>query len=1116
MKARTLVRRSLVFYARSHAGVLAGVAAATAALVGALLLGDSVRYTLQHLARLRLGQIAFAVEAGPRFFREDLAERVASLTSVPTTSALALPGMAISGTADGDERQVNRVRVIGVEADFWNFADPPASNSMRARAGALQAGEVAVSRRLAEELGAVVGDELSLRIARPVALPREAPLAARQDGATLRLRVRLVAVLEDNDFGRFDLAAGQIAPRNAFVRRTWLQERLAKPQCANILLIGGANAEPTQAEISSALQAAWRAQDSGLRIETPAAGVHQILADRVFLDGAIAEAALAQPDAVGALTYLVNEIANADAIEYSTPYSFVNALAPSPNGPRGLSPVPPDLNDDEIVLNEWTAERLRVSPGSRVRLVYAVLRANNRFETRERTFTVRAVLPMAALETERTLMPQFPGLSDVESCAQWDIGLPMDPDRLKDAENEAYWNAYRDTPKAIVTLAAGQSMWGSRFGSLTAVRVSAERRSTAAVERDLTERLVSAGAVPAPVPVRRLAESAVNQARDIGELFLGLSVFLIVSALMLTSLLFALVIDGRAPQSGLLRAVGLGSGRLLWLFVAEAAVVAVVGCGLGAGLGILYTRGLLWSLARHWPASVAGAAIRFHARPASLFAGGAAAGVLSIAAAAVTAWRHTRSTARDLLHGTNGANGIPTRAGHVGAPAFAALLLVIGAAVLAAGADPEAAPAAFFGAGAAVLTAGLLGAVAWTRHRIRAPPSRLTFRALVLDGAVRRAGHGLLIVGLLAGGTFVALSVSALRDDPAARARRRDSGTGGFALFADATTPVLFDLNATSDRARLELPDGDPPWRAIALRVRDGEDAGCLNLNRAQRPRLIGVDPSVLAALGAFVAEGRPHPWAELEAAQRDPSFVPALAGDADTAQWGLGLPVGQGPRSELEVADEQGRPVRLRLVASLPMRLSLFQGSVLISELDFVRLFPSEEGHRLFLVDVPPERVPAVRLALERSLSRQGFEVVDSADRLREFYAVEETYLRIFLALGGLGLLLGSAGMAAVAYRQSIERRPELALLQAVGFARRRILQLVVGEHALLVAAGLAIGAAASGVALLPALRSAQPTPWPAMIGLLAGMAALGVGSAALSTAHALRGPLVSALRRE
>ena len=53
----------------------------------------------------------------------------------------------------------------------------------------------------------------------------------------------------------------------------------------------------------------------------------------------------------------------------------------------------------------------------------------------------------------------------------------------------------------------------------------------------------------------------------------------------------------------------------------------------------------------------------------------------------------------------------------------------------------------------------------------------------------------------------------------------------------------------------------------VPFRVREGDDASCLNLNRAQRPRLLGVKPELLADRRAFtfktVAKGlsAENPW---------------------------------------------------------------------------------------------------------------------------------------------------------------------------------------------------------------------------------------------------------------
>ena len=59
---------------------------------------------------------------------------------------------------------------------------------------------------------------------------------------------------------------------------------------------------------------------------------------------------------------------------------------------------------------------------------------------------------------------------------------------------------------------------------------------------------------------------------------------------------------------------------------------------------------------------------------------------------------------------------------------------------------------------------------------------------------------------------------------------------------------------------------------------------------------------------------------------------------------------------------------------------------------------------------------------------------------RRNAFNAVQNTYLGTFQILGGLGLLLGSAGLGIIVLRNVLERRGELGLLLAVGFRPRAL----------------------------------------------------------------------------
>ena len=145
------------------------------------------------------------------------------------------------------------------------------------------------------------------------------------------------------------------------------------------------------------------------------------------------------------------------------------------------------------------------------------------------------------------------------------------------------------------------------------------------------------------------------------------------------------------------------------------------------------------------------------------------------------------------------------------------------------------------------------------------------------------------------------------------------------------------------------------------------------------------------------------------------------------------------------------------------------------------------------------------------------GLELTPTAQRLNEFNAVQNTYLGTFQILGGLGLLLGSAGLGVVVLRNVLERRGELGLLTAVGFRRRLLQRLVLSEHGALLGVGLALGTIAAAVAVLPAiLAPGTRLPWGSLALTLIAVLLNGLLWTWLATAYALRGNLLTALRNE
>ena len=86
---------------------------------------------------------------------------------------------------------------------------------------------------------------------------------------------------------------------------------------------------------------------------------------------------------------------------------------------------------------------------------------------------------------------------------------------------------------------------------------------------------------------------------------------------------------------------------------------------------------------------------------------------------------------------------------------------------------------------------------------------------------------------------------------------------------------------------------------------------------------------------------------------------------------------------------------------------------------------------------------------------------IADSRRRRRRsgsnpYLAVENTYLSTFQALGGLGFILGSLGLAVVLLRGVWERRWRVGRLLRAGFRRATLGLLILAENAFLLLVGL------------------------------------------------------------
>ena len=1095
--------QGLSFYRRTYVAVACGVGAAVAVLAGAWLVGHSVRQSLADLVERRLGRTDVVVSA-----------------EVPFTEALAIrigvPILTLSGIVEHQtsSRRAGQVQVYGIDDRFFTFHGVIAKAPRDA--------DVLLSPDLAAELGAAAGDTVLVRVARPTDIPLDSLHGRKEDvGRTIRLRFH--GVLPAESMGEFSLTPTQGPARIAFVPLARLQRDLGLAGRVTAALASGPDAADGRQ-----LRESITADDIGITFAPVQNGAAAAIESsgglvRDAVAAAATEAARAQGLPVTpVLTWLATKMTVSGR---TIPYSLVTALSPDVPGDAELGRhlAAPATGDPPIVLNEWAARELQAAIGAPLELEFYRWADEGRLVTDRARFQVRGIVPLRGLPADPRLAPEYPGITESKRVSDWDPPFPIDL-RMVRPQDEAYWEQHRTTPKAFIPLETGQRLWRTRHGSLTSIRIGPLATGAdvnAVIDRvrsDTMQRLTPTAAGFTVVDVREQQMTASAGATDFGAYFSYFSFFLVVSALLIAGLFFRLSIEQRLPQIGVLRASGFSLPAVRRLFLSEGAVVVIAGSVLGVALAIGWAALMMYGLRTWWVGAVSTTRLRLSLDVVALASGALAAAVAAFLAIAVTVRGLSRSTPRQLLHGESGTPRTARGFGKIVAIVSLSLALVVSAL---SGAGLIAAAGGFFGAGTLALIGGL-GVLAWRLRRTSADaPAAAIGRLLWLGrrNAGWKPGRSLTSAGLVAAAVFLLVSVDAFRKAPATAADRR-SGTGGFSLIGDAALPIIHDPTSRDGQEALNLTTDDAlsGVTVTPFRLRPGDDTSCLNLYQPKRPRVAGV-PAAFVQANRFrfrhFAAGLTPPdgngWQLLDTADAG-GIVPAIV-DQTSLQYVLHAAVGD----VITIDTETARPVKLRIVASLDD--SVLQGEILIAERAFTTLFPDAPGYRMLLVDIAsptPERTDAVTRSLEERLEPFGVDVQETARRLESFHRVENTYLSTFQALGGLGLLLGVIGLSAVIARNVLERRRELALLGATGFAPRHLRTVVATEQLSLLAAGLVIGVVAALVAIAPVIAD-RGGRLPMLSFVWIGLVAVaGVLSTLWATRQVRRTPLINALRAE
>ncbi|MGE9270982.1 MAG: FtsX-like permease family protein, partial [Verrucomicrobiales bacterium] len=373
---------------------------------------------------------------------------------------------------------------------------------------------------------------------------------------------------------------------------------------------------------------------------------------------------------------------------------------------------------------------------------------------------------------------------------------------------------------------------------------------------------------------------------------------------------------------------------------------------------------------------------------------------------------------------------------------------------------------AFFLGGFALLIAGL---ATWRAHlHPLASNHMLTHARLAALNLTRRPTRSLVAIGTLASALFLVVSVTSFQKHDTSDWQDSSSGTGGYGLWIETTTPLN---RRPSGDFEFQMQD-DGLTDVLALRAGRGDDASCFNLNSVSQPRLLAADTSTLDqhnafTIGASIFSNKPT-WSDLQQSLPGDPLLAYI--DKTTLLWVLKKKLGD----TINYTDDAGSSFPVKIAGTLTE--SVFQGNLIVDETRFLERYPSSPGYRLFLAKSATPPKPFVA-QLQKRLPDLGATVATTSERLSAFHGVENTYISIFNVLGGLGVILGSAGLGIVTARGLAERRDEFAMLHTIGIPTHIIRSVITREIRQLILTALVIGLTAAILSIAPALPH-QPKP--------------------------------------
>lgn len=1081
-----IIRRSISYNLKGAVTQGSIILLLAAVITGSLMTGKSVRKSLRQTSFEKLGNTGIMISSGLRYFDPSLSGRLASETGVKCTGVLELDGYCQNFAT---QQYAPQVKIFALDDNFFSF-----HNNENTR---IEKGEVAVNERLASYIGLKEGDEIIIRFNSITDIPADAPFSPGLD-ATASLVLKTGIILNSDNSGNFSLGISQITPLNIFINRSDLIDADGKTPKINRLLLENQKSISVQV-IYSNLREVLKPEDTGLTLRRiPETDEFEMISDRIFIDQSQVDAIKKMSiSSFPVITYLANSISKGNK---SAPYSFISGLDPT------LYEGVPEGNG--IVINNWLAEDINAGKGDTLEVAWYSPDPLNRLTEKKMNFIVSSVVEMKGIWSDSLLMPEFPGISGSESCTDWDAGVEIKMDLIR-KKDEEYWNKFGGTPKAFISYEKGKELWSGNFGPATSIRFK-----IGANDDEINAKLkgsidpYNSGFTITDLPQESI--KAANESVDFSTLFLSLGFFIILSALILLMLVVSTFYEAKKNEVTTLFSIGFAKREIEKLLFFESGAIAVIGALLGGFAGGLFNLIVIKALNSVWQGAVQTNTLISGFEPWSFFIGFSVTVILILVILKIKSSGFLRYLSKPETGKTDkpsaGRNLLIT----VICITMTVILIVLSFIL------EEYSTTLSYSAGIMVFATSIL--MIRQNYLGKQKTGIYSFRKKSQISDSYYSFHptqAIAPVLFLAAGLFAVIITGVNRMNLSGNMLKPSGGTGGYLLWGESSVPVRGSL--TSESGRKEYGLDEPGLKELSLvqvRKTSGNDASCLNLNHIASPPLIGIDPSEFIRKGSFSFAAKMkgiedvNPWLTLESAPANGTIY-GIA-DQTVLQYGLKIKAGD----TLKIRTESGQVLNVIICAGL--KSSVFQGYVIIGNENFSRFFPSVPGSQLFLADGDPESEELYLSTLNERLSEYGVHFEPAGERLASFFVVTNTYLSVFTILGGIGMILGVAGLGLILIRNFNQRKRDFGLMLAGGFSVKSIRKIVFGEHTRILLYGIFTGIISALVATRPSLMNNSDLPWKTVAIMILLVLITGLTALAASVKSIKKDTLINRIRKD